>query len=122
MYKSEINYNFGYSELKLSSLNNSKIESFYKILSEENRNYFNHKSTYKEYISKMNSLFQTISKELENQSQNDIDGAKNFCENFPFYQKYNEFLNIYSKILRHYKSDENIEKINDRYINIYLNK
>jgi hypothetical protein len=61
----------------------------------------------------MNSLFQAISKEQVNQSQDDLEQAKNFCESHPFYQKYNEFLNIYSQILQYFRSDDKFEKIND---------
>jgi hypothetical protein len=114
LYKSNINYDFYIFDIDFSfSLGNSKIESFYTILSEENRKYFNHNITYTEYIINMNSLFQMISKELDNQSEDDLIQAKNFCEYHPFYQKYNEFLNIYSQILQYFKSDDKFEKINE---------
>ena len=116
LYKSEITYNFYVlekSEFSFSS-ENSTINTFYTKLGEENRKYFDHSLTHKEYISNMNSLFQEISKELENDSQDYLDSLQIFCESKPFYQRFNEFLNIYSQILDFFKEDKEVDKINDR--------
>jgi hypothetical protein len=115
LYKSEITYNFEIIDLSFPScLEFSNIFSFYSRLSEENRKYFNHSLTHNEYISNMNSLFQEISKELENDDQIYLDSLQSFCQSYPIYQRYNEFLNIYWKILDHFKEEKEMIRINDK--------
>jgi len=114
LYKSEITYNFKIHDLSFLSFSheNSKIFNFYSKLAEENRKYFNHSLTHIEYISNMNSLFQEISKELEKDDQIYLDSLQSFCESYPIYQRFNEFLNIYWKILDYFKEEKEMNIIN----------